>query len=67
MSNKQKGMESVEPVILCQDFDEDCFGMTNEQYEMCAKSLPMYCQNTGEYCGEFAPKTGHCPFEAPHD
>ena len=50
-------------VHLCSSFDEDCFLMTDEQHEMCAKSLPMYCGMTGVYCGEFDPKDGHCPFE----
>lgn len=57
-----KQIASIEPITLCQDFDEDCFNMTSEQHEMCANSLPMYCQNTGEYCGEFERKIGHCPF-----
>ena len=59
----QERAAAIVPVKLCSSFDEDCFLMTDEQHEMCAKSLPMYCETTGEYCGEFNPKDGHCPFE----
>lgn len=56
-------LSSQGTVKLCSDFDGDCFLMTDSQHEMCAKSLPMYCGTTDEYCGEFDPKDGHCPFE----
>ena len=62
----QRRAEAIkcEPVRLCSSFDEDCFLMTDDQHEMCAKSLPMVCMNTGIDLGEvFEPKDGHCPFE----
>lgn len=40
--------------------------MTDDQHEMCAKSLPMVCMTTGIDHGDvFEPKDGHCPFEKP--
>lgn len=55
--------ERSDGLKLCSDFDHDCFLMTDDQHQMCAKSLPMYCQNTGEFVGRFEAKDGHCPFE----
>lgn len=53
-------------IKLCSSFDEDCFHMTSDQHQMCAKSLPIVCSSTGIDPGDvFEPKDGHCPFERP--
>lgn len=66
---EQPGMDKEQAsctVTLCSSFDEDCFSMTDDQHQMCAKSLPMVCMQSGIVLDEvFEPKDGHCPFEKP--